>query len=363
MILNVRFKLVLMLVVLLGVNGCLKAPEPYQWQIPSDFPKPIVPDDNPMSQEKVALGEQLFFDFRLSGNQVQACASCHIPKFAFSQPLAKSTGSTGQELKRNALSLVNVAYNGTFNWAHNGLIDLESQIVLPLFNDTPIEMGVSGNEKLILERLQDYQTSFQKAFGTNEINFDRIVKALASYVRSLVFFDSAFDRYAYQLQDDALSEQQVEGLNLFFSEKFECFHCHGGFNFSQSSKHAFQSLDLVPFHNTGLYMEDEKGSYPNGDQGLADLSYKDQDRGKFRAPTLRNIALSAPYMHDGSVATLEEVIDLYIAGGRGEGINNPNKSIFVRGINATESEKQALLAFLEALTDEAFINGKFASEK
>ncbi|WP_199509203.1 MbnH family di-heme enzyme [Glaciecola sp. KUL10] len=351
----------LLVVCALMMGSCQKAPEPYQWNIPEAFPKPFVPEDNPMTQAKVELGEKLFFDFRLSGNQVQACASCHIPQFAFSQPVAKSTGSTGGELKRNALALVNVAYNGTFNWAHNGLTQLESQIVLPLFNEEPIEMGATGNEAEILNRLGDYQAQFKQAFGSKEITFDRIVKALASYVRSLNFFDSAFDRYAYQMQDDALTEQQIEGLNLFFSEKFECFHCHGGFNFSQSSKHAFQTLDLVPFHNTGLYMEDELGSYANDDQGLADLTYRDQDRGKFRAPTLRNIALTAPYMHDGSVASLEEVIDLYVAGGRGRGINNPNKSIFVRGINATEEEKLALLSFLESLTDEAFISGKFSS--
>lgn len=348
----------LMMTVLL--LSCSKNTTPYVWNIPNDFPLPIIPKDNPMTEEKVALGEQLFFDFRLSANQVQACSSCHIPEFAFAQPTKTSVGSTGKALKRNALSLVNVAYNGTLTWAHSGLTKLEDQIRLPLFNEFPIEMGVTGNDAQILARLDSYKSDFKRVFGSEEINFDLIIKALAAYVRSLTFFDSAFDRYAYQMDDEALTEQQIQGLDLFFSERFECFHCHGGFNFSQSSKHAFQTLDLIPFHNTGLYSLDEIGSYANDDQGLGDISLRDTDRGKFRAPTLRNIALTAPYMHDGSVATLSEVVELYSQGGRGAGKTNPNKSIFVKGFDASDEEKAALVAFLEGLSDEVFVSGKFS---
>jgi cytochrome c peroxidase len=338
--------------------ACNKQPTEYKWNIPQGFPPPNVPLDNPMTAEKVALGEQLFFDLNLSANQTQACASCHIPKHGFAEPLRTSIGSTGEVTKRNALALINVGYNGSFNWAHNGLNNLEEQIRIPLFSESPVEMGVTGNEQKIIARLKGYQGQFEKAFGTDEINFDRIVKALASYVRSLNFFNSAFDRYAYQLNEQALTELQLQGLELFFSEKLECFHCHGGFNFSQSSQHALQALDLQPFHNTGLYNLDDKGRYANNDQGLADITFNESDIGKFRAPTLRNIALTAPYMHDGSMATLSEVVDFYATGGRGAGIHNPNKSVFISGFSISPQEKDALLAFLEGLTDQGFFENK-----
>jgi cytochrome c peroxidase len=332
-----------------------KQATPYQWNIPAGFPAPNVPQDNPMTVEKVALGERLFNDLRLSVNEKQSCASCHLKAFAFAEPKLTSTGTTGDPLKRNSMALVNVAYNGSFTWAHDGLGKLENQILIPLFNEAPIEMGVTGNEALILARLGDYAVDFESVFGSNELNFDRIVKALASYVRSLTSFNSNFDRYAYFNEDEALTDSAIRGMDLFFSEKLECFHCHGGFNFTQSSKHAFQKLNLVSFHNTGLYNVDGKGSYANGDQGLADITFNPNHRGKFRAPTLRNIALSAPYMHDGTVASLSEVIDIYAAGGRGEGVNNPLKSPFVIGFDITEEEKQDLLNFLESLTDKEFV--------
>jgi cytochrome c peroxidase len=344
-------------VAMLATTACSpkKASTPYEWNIPAGFPAPTVPADNPMTVEKVALGERLFNDSRLSINQQHSCASCHLKAFAFAQPTKTSVGTTGEVLKRNSMALVNVAYNGSFTWAHDGLGKVENQILIPLFNEAPVEMGVTGNEAEILARLQDYAPEIEAVFASNEINFDHIVKALASYVRSLTSFNSNFDRYAYFNEDDALSDSAIRGMDLFFSEKLECFHCHGGFNFTQSSKHAMQKLDLVSFHNTGLYDIDGEGSYANGDQGLADITFNPKHRGKFRAPTLRNIMLTAPFMHDGSVATMSEVIDIYAAGGRGDGVNNPLKSPFVQGFDITDEEKQDLLTFLESLTDYEFV--------
>jgi cytochrome c peroxidase len=344
-------------VAMLATTACSpkKASTPYEWNIPAGFPAPTVPADNPMTVEKVALGERLFNDLRLSINQQQSCASCHLKAFAFAQPTKTSVGTTGEVLKRNSMALVNVAYNGSFTWAHDGLGKVENQILIPLFNEAPVEMGVTGNEAEILARLQDYAPEIEAVFASNEINFDHIVKALASYVRSLTSFNSNFDRYAYFNEDEALSDSAIRGMDLFFSEKLECFHCHGGFNFTQSSKHAMQKLDLVSFHNTGLYDIDGEGTYANGDQGLADITFNPKHRGKFRAPTLRNIMLTAPFMHDGSVATMSEVIDIYAAGGRGDGVNNPLKSPFVQGFDITDEEKQDLLTFLESLTDYEFV--------
>lgn len=330
----------------------------YEWSLPPNFPAPQVPQDNPMSKSKVKLGRALFYEPALSGNRAMACSTCHQIDHAFSEPHKVSSGSTGQALKRNALALVNIAYNSDFTWAHNGLASIEQQMLIPLFSQNPIEMGVTGSQDDILERFNtdDYKDLFMDAFGDEQITYNRIVKAIASFVRSLTSFNSRFDDYAYRNEDNALSDSELRGLDLFFSEKLECFHCHGGFNFTQSSKHEFQPLDLRPFHNTGLYNTNNKGSYPSSDRGLIDITLDPQDMGRFRAPTLRNIAYSAPYMHDGSIASLTEVIEFYANGGRNQGINNPFKSQFIRGFELTDQENDDLLAFLLSLSDKSFID-------
>lgn len=347
-------------ILVLGLVSCSDSNKhkQYEWSLPANFPAPQVPKDNPMTKSKVKLGRALFYEPALSGNRAMACSTCHQIDHAFSEPQKVSSGSTGQALKRNALALVNIAYNSDFTWAHNGLVSIEQQMLIPLFSQNPIEMGVTGNQDDILERFNtdDYKGLFLDAFGDEQITYNKIVKAIASFVRSLTSFNSRFDDYAYRNKDNALSDSELRGLDLFFSEKLECFHCHGGFNFTQSSKHEFQPLDLRPFHNTGMYNTDDKGSYPDTDRGLIDVTLNPQDMGRFRAPTLRNIAYSAPYMHDGSIASLPELIDFYANGGRKQGINNPFKSQFIQGFELTEQEHEDLLAFLLSLSDSSFIN-------
>ncbi len=366
MALNLR--LVLTLFVLssgIVLFGCAEPEgEDYRWNLPPNFPEPIVPADNPMTEAKVTLGKALFYDQNLSFNQTMSCGTCHIQELGFAEPARVAVGSTGQVHRRNTQPLLNVAYNSNLTWAHSGLTQLEQQILLPMFGEHPIELGITGHEDDVLSRFEggEYRALFEKAFPDTAISFDIIVKALASFVRSMVSFQSDFDRYAYQNDDSALTESQVRGMNLFFSERFECFHCHGGFNFTQSSKHEQQQLDLKPFHNTGLYDEDGKGSYPLVDQGLIEVTRESKDMGRFRAPTLRNIELTGPYMHDGSISTLSEVIDFYAAGGRGKGITNPLKNAFIKGIDMTEQERQDLLNFLSSLTDNRFIRDKNYSE-
>lgn len=355
---------------LLLLVGCEPPPAaPYQWSLPADFPKPTVPANNPMSAPKVTLGRYLFYDQALSGNGQQSCASCHQQQFAFSENAAVSTGSTGEAHRRNALALVNIAYNKTLTWAHDGLTDIEHQLLIPMFGEQPVELGIAGHEAKVLQALsrEPYPALFRQAFGDDEVNFDRVTQALASFVRSLISLQSPFDRYAYQGDDTALSQQQIDGMNLFFSERLECHHCHGGFNFTQSTSHEQQPLDRRPFHNTGLYYTQRHNvaglGYPEQDRGLAEVSFNPADDGRFRAPTLRNISLTAPYMHDGSIATLSEVIDFYQAGGRniqqgpwqGDGRKHPHKSMFIKGIELTTAEKAALMAFLQGLTDPVFI--------
>ncbi|MFZ9889995.1 MAG: cytochrome c peroxidase [Myxococcota bacterium] len=196
----------------------------------------------------------------------------------------------------------------------------------------------------------------------NPFNFQSVTYALAAFQRTLLSFNSPYDRF---LAGDrtALSQSAQRGKELFFSEALECFHCHGGFNFTDSVDHATASLQQLGFHNTGLYNLDNDGSYPAGNQGLYEHTGDPEDKGRFRAPTLRNIAVTGPYMHDGSIATLGEVIDHYAAGGRtltgtyaGVGAQNPHKSGFVAGFEITPEDKAALVAFLEALTDAAFLS-------
>lgn len=353
------FKALLVAVVLL-IAACTKEQQTqgYSWSLPPHLPAPNVPTDNPMTPAKVALGRALFYEPALSGNRAMSCSTCHQIEYAFSEPRARSSGSNGQLLQRNALALVNIAYNSDFTWAQNNLASIEQQMLIPLFSEDPVEMGLSGMHNEVLKRFDtsDYQTLFEQAFGDPEITLDRIVKAIASFVRSLTSFDSPFDDYAYRNQDEALSEAALRGLELFFSERTECFHCHGGFNFTQSSKHEFQPLDLRPFHNTGLYNTDSKGSYPDTDQGLISVSLNPDDMGRFKAPTLRNIALTAPYMHDGSIASLADVIAFYAEGGRGAGISSPLKSQFMTGFTLSPQEINDLLTFLHSLSDETFIN-------
>ncbi len=352
--------------VLLLASGC-SAPEDYAWPIPDGYPRPVVPERNPMSEAKVELGRLLFYDTRLSGNGEQACASCHRPEYAFSEPRPRAIGSTGEPNRRNAPALVNVAYNSTLMWAHPGLRAIERQLLIPMFGEEPVELGITGHEDEVLARFRGddrYRDLFRAAFPRErQLEFTHIVDSLACFVRSLVSFASPFDRYAYGGDDDALSEAAIRGLGFFFSERFECHHCHGGFNFTQSTNHERSAIIDDPFHNTGLYNVGGENAYPAGDQGLYDLTGQSRDQGRFRAPTLRNVAVTAPYMHDGSLPDLDAVLDFYAAGGRnieaganaGDGRANLLKSQFVKGFEMTARERTELLAFLHALTDPAFL--------
>lgn len=363
----------LLVVAALAAFGCdddpqRAAPDPYVWDLPSGFPVPRVPADNPMNEAKVELGRHLFYDTRLSGNQTQACASCHLQSHAFAEPIPTSIGSTGEHHFRNAMSLTNVAYNATQTWSSNVLVHLEQQALVPIFGETPVELGLAGKEAELVSRIAavpDYVARFAAAFPEEDgrIGVDTIVKAIAAFQRTLISHRSAYDDFWYRKDPSALSAEQIAGFELFFSEKLECFHCHGDFNFQSASTHEATTFDEVVFHNNGLYNLDGQGAYPAGDQGLYDLTARESDRGRFKAPTLRNIALTAPYMHDGSLATLDEVIDMYAAGGRvisdgpnaGDGRTHPNKSTFVKGFTLTPDERRALIAFLESLTDHAFV--------
>ena len=340
----------------------------YNWNIPAWMPKPIVPADNPMNFQKVELGRHLFYEQRLSITGEFSCASCHLQKLAFTDGKTVAVGATGEKHPRNSMSLANIAYNPVLTWANPLITKLENQALVPIFGEHPVEMGMVGREKQILAMLRDdakYRQMFTDAFKNekNPINLSNLTKALAAFQRSLISVSSPYDKYRFGGDTNAISPAAKRGEKLFNSEDLECFHCHGGINFTDSVMHEKLAFQEIAFHNTGLYNIDGKGAYPANNTGVYEITSKPTDMGRFKAPTLRNIALTAPYMHDGSIATLEEVIDHYQAGGRtiktgefaGIGSTNPFKSEFISGFKLSKSEKQDLLAFLRSLTDEEFI--------
>lgn len=353
----------LMVVVKPSVRDLLK--------LPPHFIEPYIPDYNPLSAEKIKLGRYLFYDKRLSGNKTQSCASCHIQKLGFADGLSLPTGAAGDVLKRNSQGLANVAYNLTYTWGNNVLLTLEDQILVPLTSDNPIELGIlDGNREEILARFDNnptYAAMFAAAFSesTSGATVSKIAFALASFVRTMISHDSPYDRY-YKGDLNALSESAIRGLKLFNGEQFECHHCHKGINFTVSYRDDSTDLSNIalPFFNNGLYNIDGQGSYPLGNQGIFELTANPDQRGFFRPQSLRNIALTAPYMHDGSITTLRGVVEHYVAGGRlltdgpnaGDGRQSPIKSGLVRPFAATQQEIDDVVAFLDSLTDERFIH-------
>lgn len=311
-------------------------------RLPRWFPVPQIPVDNPISEAKVALGRLLFYDKRLSGNGTYSCGSCHQQALAFTDGLAHAVGSTGQHHSRSSMSLANVVYNASFGWGDRRG-SLESQMEVPMYNVQPIEMGLKGREPEVLRRFagntRDVER-FRAAFPGEDapVNFDNIVRAIASFERVLVSADSPFDRYLFLDDRSAISPAARRGVMLFFSDRLRCSECHGSVNLSGPTifAGAMPSDPEAFFHDTGVSLRPEK----------------------FRAPTLRNVAVTAPYMHDGSVATLRDVVAHYARGGK----PREGKSERVAGFSISASETDDLVAFLESLTDEKFLTNPAFSE-
>ena len=366
------------LIALLGshlISGCSSSSTPYIFDLPAHFPEPSVPETSPLTVEKIELGRHLFYDTRFSSTGKTSCATCHQQSLAFTDGKAVAEGDTGEFHPKGTMSLTNVAYNSRLMWAQPLLDDLAQQSLLPMLNEDPVEMGVTESlmDSILAELDNDpvYQDLFAQAFPEEgePVSTPSISEAIASFERTLISAQAPFDRYL-DGEVGALTPSAIRGMNLFFSEGFECFHCHGGFNFTDSSAHSGAPIAEFAFHNTGLYNIDGAGAYPSPNTGIHDITGKDEDMGRYRAPTLRNIALTAPYMHDGSIATLSEVLDHYAAGGRtieegphaGDGSKNPFKSEFISGFVLTEPEREDMLAFLESLTDQAFIQNPAFSD-
>lgn len=328
--------------------------------LPPGFPPPSIPEDNPLSEVKVELGRHLFFDTRLSTDGTFSCASCHQPAHAFTDSRQQAVGVSGEVHPRSTMSLTNVVYNASLNWADPEMRRLEQQMKIPMFSVKPIEMGISGHEEEVVKRLwrePRYGELFHQAFPeeSEPVNLENVILAIASFERTLISGSSPYDRYVYWDDRESLSEAARRGMRLFFSAELACSECHAGFNFSGPTVEADEAPAPV-FHNTALYSLDEDGSYPVRNQGVFEHTQSPQDMGRFRAPTLRNIALTAPYMHDGSMQTLEAVIEHYAAGGRAP--RNPRKSPLIGGFSISAAEIRDLVSFLESLTDSAFLEDR-----
>lgn len=324
-------------------------PTPYELEIPSHFPDMIIPEDNPMTVEGVELGRKLFYEKKLSGDNTLACAGCHSPEAAFSDPNQFSTGIDGLEGNRNSMALINLGWNTSFFWDGRAKT-LEDQILQPVPN--PIEMHEEWPDAVAkLNQDLEYRNMFFKAFGEEGIDSIKVSKAIAQFLRTMISGKSKFDvMYKYENGLSLSSEEQSiyqtvtpsewAGYDLFKSlNGADCFHCHNG-----------PLMQVNKFSNNGL-------DATFSDLGRGAVTGNPNDNGKFKVPTLRNIQYSAPYMHDGRFATIDDVIDHYSFGIQQSATIDPLiEYAFQGGVQLDATQRDLLKQFLMTMTDESFIN-------
>ena len=352
--------------VLAVLGGAGWAQTPYKWNVPLGLPKPEVPEDNPMTVEKIALGETLYNDKRLSADGAVSCATCHDPKLGFTDGLPKAKGVKGLFGTRNSPTVLNSAYYEMLFW--DGRVNsLEEQSKQPFIN--PVEAGLMNLDEVadIVRRDPDYVKRFKEVFGVeaDDITIDHVVKAIASFERTVISANSPFDRWRFGGDEAAVSDSVKEGFELF-NGKGRCQSCH-------TTSETFALFTDNKFHNIGVGFESISPNLKtivnefrkaakegksvdelvltkaeSSELGRFAVTLQIKELGAFKTSTLRDVALTAPYMHDGSVATLKEVVELYNRGGE------PNRFLDggIRPLELTDHEIEALVAFLESLTGE-----------
>jgi cytochrome c peroxidase len=289
------------------------------WDLPPGVPAPAIPDPAHLTPSRIELGRRLFFDARLSRNGEGACGACHRPEFAFTDARPRAVGATGELHARGSMSLINVAYRKTLTWADPSITTLEQQALVPLFGNHPVELGLEGNEPRIYDELAGdplYARLFPEAFPGSEraITREKIVAAIAAFERTIVSFRSPYDRYRFGGDADALTPAAKRGETVFMSARAGCARCHAGVNF-------------------------EGETYPKG-LTVGAHGRDPADIAPFRPPTLRNIARTAPYMHDGREQALEDVIAAF---------------------GLSPAERDDVRAFLESLTDlDALVDSRWS---
>ena len=332
--------------VMLGLCACTQAPKgparpvgnPVALKAPLGLPPVPLPEDNPPTAQTIELGRRLFFSPLLSVDRSLSCSTCHNPTNGFADPSNVSTGIHGKKGTRNSPAVINAAYNKVQFWDGRAAT-LEEQVSGPMMN--AIEMGhtLDGVERAV-GRDPQLSKMFEKAFGPGPVTMEKITKAIAAYERTLVSGNSPFDRFLYGGDKTAMSESAQRGLEVFRNPaKGNCAVCHTiGAEYALFTDHAF--------HNLGVGL-DQEGEL--ADEGRFAISGKDSDRGAFRTPSIRNVALTAPYMHDGSLKTLKEVVDFYVGGGS----SNPHRDPEIKPLtHLTKAERTDLVSFLESLTGE-----------
>ncbi|UTW64628.1 c-type cytochrome [bacterium SCSIO 12741] len=322
----------LLLTLLLGASGLPSNEEKaFRPKLPIGFPPVSYPEDNAHTPERWKLGRRLFYDPVLSRDSSISCGSCHHAGHAFSDTVALSPGVESAPGVRNAPTLTNVAYHPYFT-RDGGVKTLETQILVPIQEHNEFDFNIV----LIAERLyrdSTYQRMSKLAYNRNPDPYV-ISRAIACFERTLVSGNSRYDQFLLSGNSSLLSRSERRGMELFFSERTQCSSCHSGFNFT--------SYEIT---NNGLYLH-------YADSGRKRLTNLESDRATFKVPTLRNVALTAPYMHDGSMPDLESVVAHYSAGGK----NHPNRHPLIRPLDLSPKEQQDLVSFLRTLTDEEFVN-------
>jgi cytochrome c peroxidase len=305
--------IVLVAAVAVGSATRVRSESRFAWNLPRGFPTPRVPANNPMTPQKVALGRHLFYDTRLSSNGTQACATCHEQARAFTYGRARAVGSTGELHPRSSMSLANVGYAAALTWSNPEITQLEDQALVPMFGDRPVELGWTRPGDALVA-----------------ITVANVTRALASFERTVIFGTLAVRPLSFRPRRRRHPGRGETGRAVVLQPAVVVLQMHNGFTFSGAADFDGRRERAPEYQNNGA----------TADSGL------------FKAPTLRNVAITAPYMHDGSIPTLEAVIDAYAAGGH----NNPNKHPIVRGFILTTDQKRDLIAFLNSPTDEALLH-------
>ena len=324
---------------LLALSSCRPdehMPVDYQ-RIPSWFPEMEIPAENQLTAERIALGRKLFYDVRLSRDQTISCGSCHRQSNAFAESKPIAMGVDQRLGLRNTTTLANIGFTDIM-FMDGGVKTLELQVQSPIFEHTEFDFTIAE----FLDRIEGdatYERMFKEAYDREPDAFG-ISRSVAAFERTLISGNSRFDQFEYLGDANALSESEKRGRDIFFSAEASCTECHTPPLFTNYS-----------FENIGLYV-----NYT--DTGRARITELSQDVGKFKVPTLRNIAQTAPYMHDGSIQTLQEVVEHFNAGG----VGHPNQSSLVRPLGLTEQQVSDLVAFLGSLTDEQFLNNPYFSD-
>lgn len=362
----------------LFIISCSPRTTSYEWNLPEGVTPPPVPEWNPLTVEKVELGRILFYSKDLSQDGTMSCASCHVQEYAFSDRKGRPRGipdGKGQLHPRNSQHLSNAAYYSVMTWANPVLRGFEEQNAVPLFftANAVKELGLEGEGYLRRLRqnpkvLKLFQKVFDKTNPEEAVTEFHMRQALAAFQRTLVGFDSPYDRYE-RGDKKALSESAKRGMDLFFSKKTDCSVCHPAPHFTDAT----YDRDKILMHNNGLYSVADYGKKELGEKGLMEFTLDQRNEGTFRAPSLRNIAVTFPYMHDGSIAcdgnlasddekcarqALSRVIDHYSRGGK----KHPHQDKTIHGFEITDGEKSDLIDFLFSLTDGTFLHNPAFSD-